>query len=377
MIEFISTIFSDYTIRTVAIGSSILGFVSGALGSFAVLRKQSLLGDTISHAALPGIALGYLLTGSKSPLVLLCGAAIAGWFATYFLSLITRTTRLKTDTSMGLILSVFFGFGLVLLTYIQRLPNAGKAGLDKFLFGQAATLMFDDIVNISVLGAIALTIILLLWKEFKLLCFDSDYGTSLGYPMRRIDILLISLIVVAIVIGLQTVGVVLMSAMVVAPAAAARQWTDKLGIMVFLGGLFGAISGMGGALISSSVPRLPTGPTIVICMSCLVFISIFFAFHRGLVWQWISERRNRKLLRLDAVLLDFYYLYHHHQTIKRGHSKKVLRTMSIGHGGVERSIHELQIHDYISEKKPDQWCLTEKGLARAKELYHQRVEKSE
>ena len=220
---FVGNLFADYTLRQVAMGAAMLGAVNGVLGSFAVLRRQSLLGDGISHAALPGIALAFLVTGSKSSLGLLLGAAAAGWVGTLLLMGIVKNTRVKYDTALGLVLSVFFGFGLVLLTYIQKMPVASQAGLDKFLFGQAATLLRKDVVTIGVLGGIVLAFLLVFWKEFKLLSFDPDFALSLGFPVRMLDILLTTLLVVSIVIGLQTVGVVLMSAMVVAPAAAARQ----------------------------------------------------------------------------------------------------------------------------------------------------------
>ena len=212
----------DYTLRIVALGSGLLGAVSGALGSLAVLRRQSLLGDAISHAALPGIVLAYLLTGSRSTLVLVLGAAVAGWIGTLVVIGIVGRTRLKEDSALGIVLSVFFGLGLVLLTYVQKLPDAGQAGLDRFLFGQAATLLARDVAVIAGLGGIAVAIMLLGWKEIKLLAFDRAFGTSLGFRMGRVDVMLTTIIVLAIVIGLQTVGVVLMSAMVVAPAAAAR-----------------------------------------------------------------------------------------------------------------------------------------------------------
>jgi manganese/zinc/iron transport system permease protein len=251
--------FSDYTLRVVALGSASLGIASGALGSFAVLRRQSLLGDAISHAALPGIALAFLLTGSRSPLVLVLGAAIAGLVGTLVVMTVVSRSRVTEDSSLGLVLSVFFGFGLVLLTLAQRLPDAGQAGLDRFLFGQAATLLARDVWMIAVLGGTALAVTALAWKEFKLLSFDPDFGRTLGMRMRAIDVLLTFMLVISIVIGLQTVGVVLMSAMVVAPAAAARQWTDRLGMMVVLAGAFGAMAGVSGAIISSTADRVPTG----------------------------------------------------------------------------------------------------------------------
>ena len=276
-------LFSDYTFRTVALGAAMLGIVSGALGTFAVLRKQSLLGDAISHAALPGIALAFLITGTKSPLGLMLGAMAAGWIATLLVSSISISTRVSYDSALGTILSVFFGFGLVLLTVIQKMPNANQAGLSTFLFGQAAALVTQEVVTMCILGAIALTPTLLFWKEFKVLAFDPEYGQSLGFPIRYLDFLLTSLLVIAIVIGLQTVGVVLMSAMIIAPAVAARQWTNSLGIMVSLGAAFGAFSGISGAYLSSSFTHLPTGPTIVLAISSIVIISLFLAPNRGLI----------------------------------------------------------------------------------------------
>ena len=266
--QIFSDLFLDYTLRTVALGSAVIGIVSGALGSYAVLRKQSLLGDAMSHAALPGIALAFLLTGSKMPLVLIIGAALAGWIATLLIISIVNSTRVKYDTALGMVLSVFFGFGLVLLTIIQKRPDATQAGLDKFLFGQAAALLERDVVTMGILGASAILITMLLWKEFKLLSFDPDFASTLGFPVRVLDVLLTTLIVIAIVLGLQTVGVVLMSAMIVAPAASARQWTDNLGVMIVLSSLFGALAGISGAVLSASVTRLPTGPTIVRMREC-------------------------------------------------------------------------------------------------------------
>jgi len=286
-------LFFDYTLRTVALGAATLGAVSGALGVYAVLRGQSLIGDAMSHAALPGIALAYLLTRSKVPLVLMAGAAATGWLATLAVMAIVRRSRVKYDGALALILSVFFGVGLVLLTYLQNTPDAGQAGLDTFLFGQAAALVTDDVITMAVLGSLAMAGVGLFWKEFKLLAFDEAFGQSLGFPMRAIDIGLTTLIVVAIVIGLQAVGVVLMSAMIVAPAAAARQWTDRLSVMMGLSVAFGAASGVAGALLSSNLANVPTGPTIVLCASVIVAVSLFAAPHRGLLFRWYRQRERR------------------------------------------------------------------------------------
>ena len=292
----------DYTLRNVALGSAILGIVSGVLGCFAVLRRQGLLGDALSHAALPGICLVYLLTGSKTPIVLMLGAAGAGWLGMYLILRVIRYTRIDSGSALGIILTVFFGIGVVLLTVIQKRNDADQAGLDKFLFGQAAALVQEQVVTMAVLGFSALLVVGLLYKEFKLLSFDPDFAHSLDIPTRRLDLLLTSLLVVAVVIGLNTVGVVLMSAMLVAPAAAARQWTHSLSKMVALAALFGAASGVIGAIISVSESRLPTGPMIILTITAIFLVSLFFGPARGLVWDWARQWRNRQGLQAPPPL---------------------------------------------------------------------------
>ena len=172
----------DYTLMIVAIGAALLGAVSGSLGTYAVLRRQSLLGDAISHAALPGVAIAFLLTGSKTPLILVLGAALAGWLGTLLILSIVRLTRIKYDSALGIVLSTFFGFGLVLHTLIQRTGNANQAGLDTFLFGQAATVLESDVLTIGILGGVAIIIMFVFWKELKLLVFDEGFAASLGVP---------------------------------------------------------------------------------------------------------------------------------------------------------------------------------------------------
>ncbi|MFM8368558.1 MAG: iron chelate uptake ABC transporter family permease subunit [Chloroflexota bacterium] len=355
----------DYTLRTVALGSAILGIVSGALGSFAVLRKQSLLGDAISHAALPGIVIAFLITRSREPAVLMLGALIAGWLATLFMLNIIRTTRIKDDSALGLVLSVFFGMGLMLLTFTQKLPDATQAGLDKFLFGQAATLLQSDVITMAIIGTLAIALLMTFWKEFKLITFDPEFAASLGYPVRFLDVLLTTLLVIAIVIGLQTVGVVLMSAMIVAPAAAARQWTEKLKFMVILGGLFGALAGVSGTLISGSAEKLPTGPVIVLCMSVIVMFSMLFATNRGLVWNWFRNLHNRRSLRAQAVLSDLNTLAMQHPNQERGHSSAVLRSMSTNPDGVSLALQQLKEKGLAQELGKDAWALTSAGLDEA------------
>jgi len=366
-------LFLDYTLRSVALGAGALGAVAGALGTFAVLRRQALLGDAISHAALPGIVLAFLLTGSRELTVLVAGAAVAGWLGAFSVAQITSRSRIPEDGALGIVLSVFFGLGLVLLTYTQRLPTAAQAGLDRFLFGQAATLVGRDVVVIVVLGALALLLTALFWKEFKLLSFDPAFGATLGFPMRRVEGLLIVLLVVAIVVGLQAVGVVLMSALVVAPAAAARQWTDALGRMVVLAGFVGAGSGVVGALASAVVPGLPTGPAIVVAASVAALGSVLIAPHRGVLPAQARRRRNRRRVRTDAVLLDLYALSTQHHGVDPGHPVAVLRTMAHGRGGVAPSLTVLEGRGHAQRTQGGGWRLTEEGARAARELLARHV----
>lgn len=286
----------EKTFWIIAIGTGLLGASSGILGSFAVLKNQSLLGDAISHAALPGIVLAYLLTGEKSSFMLLSGAIVCGIIGAYFVHDIVENSRLKTDTALGIILSTFFGIGMMLLTYTQTLEDANQAGLEKYLFGQASTLMQKDVYTMLAFLLPSLLLVFLFWKEIKLFLFDAEYGQILGLPMRKINLMITLLIVVIIVMGLQTVGVVLMSSLLLAPAAAARQWTNSLSKMLMIAAIIGASSGVIGSYISATESNLPTGPVIVLLVSIIVFISLMFAPKRGLIAQYVSNKKQQKQL---------------------------------------------------------------------------------
>lgn len=293
MLDTILFLFSDYTFRTVALGTGLLGLISGVIGSFAVLRKESLLGDALSHAALPGIVIGFLLIGRKEWLVLLLGAAVSGLLATFLISWMNRGA-VKFDSALSLILSSFFGFGLVLLTYAQKQPNANQAGLENFIYGQAASMLRQDVIVIAIAAVIMLAVVVLFWKEIKVFTFDSIFAQTVGFSTSFISFILSLMLVVTIILGLESVGVILMSALIIAPAVAARQWTHSLSTMVVLSGVFGLLAGVAGTTLSSLQSRMPTGPSIVIVASLFVFISIIFAPERGLIVRAIQYRRRKR-----------------------------------------------------------------------------------
>src|SRR5690554_6247078 len=367
LIEYIQLVFSDYTLRTITLGTAVLGAVTGMLGSFAVLRKQSLLGDAISHAALPGIALAFLFTGSKDTNVLLIGALVSGLIGTYWIRGITSKTHLKSDTALGLILSIFFGFGMLLLTFIQKQPNANQAGLDKYLFGQAATLVESDVKLMVIVTAVSLVVLLLFWKEFKILLFDPDYTKTIGFNTKFIDVLVTFFIVLAIVLGLQTVGVVLMSAILLAPAAAARQWTNSLTVMVILAGVIGAFSGIFGTAISACQNNLSTGPVIVLVASVFVLFSLIFAPGRGLLFREIRFRNNRKDLELMKTLQFMYDIARDHDNISHPHAIRILNNFQ---GYTKGSLKKLENEGWIKIQGQD-WAMTQRGFNKAAEMYNQ------
>lgn len=337
------------------------------LGSFAVLRKQSLLGDAISHAALPGIAIAFLISGVKDNHMLLLGALVSGLLGAFWIKLIITKTHLKSDTALGLILSLFFGVGMLLLTYIQKQPNANQAGLDKYLFGQAATLLEKDVWFMSIVTGVCTLVLLLFWKELKLLLFDADYTKTLGYNTKLLDGLITAFIVVAIILGLQTVGVVLMSAMLLAPAAAARQWTNSLSVMVVLSGVFGAFSGVIGTGVSASYTNLSTGPVIVLVASVIVIFSFVFSPSRGLLFKEIRLRKNRNDLKLQKTLSFMYDIAKTHDDLSHPHTIKILNNFQ---GYTKKSLHKLEDEGLIVLSGLN-WSLTKEGFYKAKNLYNQ------
>lgn len=294
MWETLLYLFSDYTFQVVSLGAGVLGLISGLTGTYATLRKESLLGDALSHAALPGICLAFIFTGRRELIVLLIGAAFSGLLATGFINLIRDRSIVKTDSALSLTIASFFGLGLVLLTYIQRQPNANQAGLENFIYGQASSMLISEAQLMIGSGLFILVLVILFWKEFKVFTFDRTFTHTIGFSANVLNTILSSLIVLTVIIGLQAVGVILMSALLVGPAVASRQWSNRLSIVVILASFFGFISGVLGTVISSVGVRIPTGPTIVVVISTIVMFSLLFAPNRGLISRWIYQRRRRK-----------------------------------------------------------------------------------
>lgn len=362
---------SDYTLQNVAMGAAILGAVSGVLGSFAVLRQQSLVGDALSHAALPGVCLGFLVAGARDLGWILAGALLTGGAAALVILGLTRFSRLKTDAAIGAALSVFFAAGVVLLTVIQGMGGASQAGLETFLFGQAAAILRDDLRVMGAIAALALGVVALFWKEFKLVTFDPVFARTLGLPVAVLEVALTVMVALAVVVGLQMVGVVLMAAMVIAPAVAARQWTRRLGAMVWLAAAIGMGSGVAGALASALGEGLATGPLIVLAASAAVAVSILFAPGRGIVWEAAERARERRGLRGRQLLTTLLRLAREHGDPDYPAEQGMLDAY---HGlGTRGVLERLEGRGHVARAthmpgEGRHWRLTPEGLAEAERV---------
>ncbi|HOB33789.1 MAG TPA: metal ABC transporter permease [Verrucomicrobiota bacterium] len=298
----------DPGVRYALAGSLLLGLTCGLLGSFIVVRKMALMGDTLSHAVLPGVAVGFLWTLSKDPLRIFIGATCAALMGAALVGFLKRSTRLKEDTALGMVLATFFAVGVCLLTMIQQMPTADKGGLDKFLFGQAAAISAADLRLMGAITAIAIAAVVIFYKELLVTSFDADFAQLSGLPARVFHYGLILLVASAVVIALQAVGVVLVSAMLITPAAAAYLLTDRLHRMLILAAIFGMLAGAAGAFLSFLGPALPTGPLIVLGATAIFVAAFLFGPRQGLVVRWAKQRSRVRRVQRENTLKAIYHV---------------------------------------------------------------------
>jgi manganese/zinc/iron transport system permease protein len=292
----------DHNTRVVLLGTSLLGAAAGAVGAFTLLRKRALIGDALSHATLPGVALAFIVSVAlgqtlRSQAVLLIGATVTGILGVAAVHLLERFTRLKQDAAMGIVLSVFYGLGVALLGVAQRMPGANAAGLESFIYGKTASMVSADALLIAAAAAAVSLTVAALFKELSLLSFDAEFAAARGYPVTVLDGVMLALVVAVTVIGLQAVGLILVIALLIIPAAAARFWTHRLGRMVLLSAGLGAAACLMGSVVSALATRIPSGATIVLVAAGLFFFSLLFGRARGIVPRWIE---HRTLARTEA-----------------------------------------------------------------------------
>lgn len=293
---------SDYTARNVTLGCALLGAVGGGLGTLAVLRQQSLIGDVAAHATLPGIAAAFLLMGKRDPLALFVGGLLSSAAAVLLVGWLSRT-RLGGDGALGVSLGLFFGLGLVLMTVVAKSGNAAQAGLASVMFGQAAALTAADLRLFLVVGGLAMSALLLLQKEIGLFLFDPTQSEMQGHHPRHLGAFCSLLIVLAVAIGVQAVGVLMMAALLIAPSVAARQWARSWRALLASSAAFGALGAGGGAALGLLLGA-PTGASAVLMLCSIALLSLCFAPKRGLLWTWKRGRKARKALREQARQLE-------------------------------------------------------------------------
>ena len=340
LIDFFS--FSDVNVRYVVFGSILLCAGAAIVGCFTFLRKRALIGDAVAHSVLPGVALAFIMFETKNPLILIIGAAITGWISILAIDVITQKSKIKADTAIGLVLSVFFGIGILLLTSIQQSGSAAQSGLDKFLFGKAASLVGGDLITFAVVSTLLILTVIIFFKEFTLLSFDPAHARVIGLPVKFLEFLLSTITVLAIATGIQAVGVVLMAALLITPAAAARFWTDKLVLMVTLAAIFGGISGIAGSFVSYTAPSMPTGPWIVVVLSVIALFSIFMSPKKGMISRIISRRNHKQKVVEENILKAFYHLGEAEESFSKKYSvEQILEKRDFVHQKLMKGLQRL------------------------------------
>ena len=372
-------ILRDYNTRLVVICTMLLGCACGLMGGFLLLRKRSLMGDTLSHATLPGVGLSFMLLvalggDGKSLPILLAGAGITGVIGCAAVLFIREQTRIKDDAAMGIVLSVFFGAGVAILGVIQKMPEGSAAGLESFIYGKTASMVMSDFQILVFITVCVITCSLLLFKEFRLLCFDENFAAVLGWPVKFLDILLLALITAVTVAGLQAVGLILIIAFLITPAAAARFWTNQLDRMLMLSALIGAASGWIGASLSAFFPRLPAGAVIVLVAALFFVVSMLIGTERGVMIRSLRQSQLEKRMGRQHLLRALYEILEGGRVTE----ELIIRTVPFRQIRGRRTWSDRQLRDYIrrayneglveAPNKADSILLTETGLVEAKQV---------
>lgn len=358
----------DPNVRWVLFGSIMLGASAGVIGSFAFLRKRSLTGDALAHAALPGVTTAFMLTGSRDPIIIGLGAMVSCFVGYLTIEYLVNRTRIKEDSAFAIVLSLFFALGIFQLTRIQKIGLASQAGLDKLLFGQAAGLGSYDVKILALVSIGLLCFIGVAFRQLKAISFDRQYAQTIGIKVVLYELLLAVALVLAVVTGLQLVGVVLMAAILLTPAAAGRYWTDDLKKLLWLAGLFGALSGIAGANISYLAPRMPTGPWMVVAVTTIFAISFLMAPRRGLLGRIYRQNKVSKKITEENLLRTIFKIGESQGDFGcKVDSGDILNFRNMKLSELEGAIQRLHKKKMLSFEGGS-YSLTNDGLSRAKEV---------
>lgn len=369
LIDFIT--FKDPNVIYVVVGMVCITASSALIGTFAYLRKRALIGDAIAHSLLPGICLGFIAGGEKNMLYLFLGAFLTGWFSTFLVDFIVNKSKVKQDAAIGIVLSTFFAFGIVLLTYIQNGNYTDQGGLNHFLFGQAAAINKDELSLFIVILAVIGISILSLYRAFVLVSFNADFARSIGMPVKLIEFLITSLTVLSIAAGIQALGVVLMSALIVTPAAAARFWSHKLPRILLIAVIFSVFSGLVGAYVSYANSATPTGPWVVMVLSIITLISFLGSTKSGILANYLKSRANRRKILLENILKTIYHFHEKSNEINTLDriisASQILGVRFYDTNELHRGIKRLMRLGWLSEVD-HKYQLTDSGRAEARRI---------
>lgn len=364
--------------RLVVLGVTALGAAAGLIGSFLLLRKQSLLGDALSHATLPGIGIAFAIMTSlglngRSLPGLLIGATVTGLLGVLLVLAIRRTTKLKDDAAMGIVLSVFFGLGIAILRMVQKIPGQSSAGLESFIYGKPASMVESDIILITITLAVAVIVSLLIIKELTLLCFDSNFASTEGWPVLFLDILLMALVTAVTVVGLQSVGLILIIAFLITPATAARFWTNQLRHMLWLAAIIGAVSGWLGASLSALYPDFPAGAIIVIAAASIFLFSMIFGKARGVFPRYLRHRQLQKKVGRQHLLRSTYEILENTQQTKPLKNLPISLDLLRKHrywakSELSKLIRQARAEDHLERQPTGELRLSESGFGEASRI---------
>jgi manganese/zinc/iron transport system permease protein len=358
----------DYNARLVVISTSILGVAAGLIGSFLLLRKRSLMGDALSHATLPGVCLAFMLmaalggTGKFLPGLLL-GAAVTGLLGVAAVAVIARYTRLQDDAALGIVLSVFFGLGVALIKPVTEMPGGDSAGIESFIYGKTASLIWNDFLLICVVTGVVIITCVALFKEFTLLCFDDGYAKAQGWPTGLLDAAMLGLVTMVTVVGLQAVGLILVIALLIIPPAAARFWTEHLAKLAVIAAFIGALSGWLGATLSALIEGLPAGAIIVVVAAVIFGFSMLLGTSRGVFIRLAKQVHLSRTVGRQHLLRALYELT---ESSPPGTSRHVtfsnlLAMRSWSPATLRRALRSARREELVTQDARGFWNLTETG----------------
>ena len=266
--------------------SVMVGIICGVIGSFIVLRGMSLMGDAISHAVLPGVAISYMIGVNY-----FYGAVVAGVLTSVGIGFVSEKSRIKNDSAIGIIFSAFFALGIILMA-----KAASSVDLTSILFGNVLAVRSADMWTTLAIGTIVLLTVIVFYKELLVTTFDPTLAATFGLPNRLFHYAVMVLLTLVTVASLRTVGIILVVAMLITPASTAYLLTDRLPAMIGLSALFGALSAVTGLYVSFNY-NLSSGAVIVLAATAMFLLALFFSPKQGLLWRSMRTSSNRKAAR--------------------------------------------------------------------------------